>query len=202
MQRALHAIEEGAIGRLAYAAWKFTGGHYPERQPSLAHLLYMQSHGFNILSVVGGEVAEVTCVGCDPRQIGSLTTAAVTMRFAGGGIGVLLASVDASYRYPRIYSLEVVGSGGRLLVDDPVGAYMFHPAESQVGEVWTPGFFEDDARSFAASTERHIAAFVDALLLGQPIPIPAEEGLTALILGTAAARACVEGGSVRPCDLT
>lgn len=198
MQRALARVREGAIGSLAYVSWKFTGGHFPERQPSLAHLLYMQSHGFNLLSTVGGEVSAVTCLGADPRAIGSTTTAAVTLRFTAGGIGLLHASVDASYNYPHIHTVEIAGLGGRVVVDDVVGSCTYHPAGSQTGEVWTPGFFDDDARSFARSTDTHIAAFVEALQAGAPVPVPAEEGLIALELGYAAVQACEEERVVIP----
>jgi predicted dehydrogenase len=65
-------------------------------------------------------------------------------------------------------------------------AATYHPAGSQVGQVWTPGFFDDAARSFAATTERHLDVFVQALLEGRQVPIPAREGYEALLLAEAA----------------
>jgi predicted dehydrogenase len=54
----------------------------------LAHLIYMQSHGFNMLTTFCGPVRDVTCVAAAPRDEDSLTTATVTMRFEQGGVGV------------------------------------------------------------------------------------------------------------------
>lgn len=185
-QHGLMAVRNGAVGPCAYALWKFTGGHWPELQPSLAHLIYMQSHGFNMLTTFCGPVRDVTCVAAAPRDEDGLTTATVTMRFEQGGVGVLVASVDASYEYSRIHSFELLGLDGRILVDDAIGGYTYHPAGSQVSQVWTPGFFDDAARSFAATTERHLDVFVRAILEGRQVPIPAREGYEALLLAEAA----------------
>jgi predicted dehydrogenase len=80
-QRARATITEGKLGEPAYFLWKFTGGHFPERQPSLRHLLYMQSHGFDMLRWLGGPVRRVSAMATDPRHQGSLSTAVVSLSF-------------------------------------------------------------------------------------------------------------------------
>ena len=56
-------------GGTLFLHWRFTGGHYPERQTlPLAHLLYMQSHGFNMLQTFGGEIVSIAGHAFDPAR--------------------------------------------------------------------------------------------------------------------------------------
>jgi predicted dehydrogenase len=197
-QRAKQLITEGRLGQLAYLTWKFTGGHFPERQSSLHHLLYMQSHGFDMLRWLGGPVREVRCVAAGPRDDGSLTTAAVTLVFASGAIGLLLASVDGSYADTHNHECECLGLGGRIRVTDVLRRFEWSPRSSPEGvTVWEPGFFDDRERDFGATAATHIDRFVKAQLAGDPVPVPAEDGLQALRLGLAAVESARSGNCVR-----
>jgi predicted dehydrogenase len=186
-QRARTLITEGRLGTPAYFLWKFTGGHFPEGQPSLHHLLYMQSHGFDMLRWLGGPVREVGAQAADPRGEGSLTTAVVSLTFASGAVGTLLASVDGSYADTHNHEFECLGLGGRIRVTDVLRGLEWAPrAEREGATSWEPGFFDDRERDFGATTARHIDRFVRAQLAGEPVPVPAQEGLEALRLGLAA----------------
>jgi predicted dehydrogenase len=197
-QRAKQLITEGRLGLPAYLAWKFTGGHFPERQPSLHHLLYMQSHGFDMLRWLGGPVREVRCAAADPRGDGSMTTAAVTLVFASGAVGTLLASVDGSYADTHNHEFECLGLGGRIRVTDVLRRFEWSPRSPRDGiTVWEPGFFDDRERDFGATAASHIDRFVKAQLAGEPVPVPAEDGLQALRLGLAAIESARTGSSVR-----
>ncbi|MDB5076149.1 MAG: oxidoreductase domain protein [Chloroflexi bacterium] len=196
-QRAKAYVDGGKLGRPAYFLWKFTGGHFPEGQPSLQHLLYMQSHGFDMLRWLGGPVREVSALGADPRGEGLLTTATVLLSFASGAVGTLIASVDGSYADPHNHEFECLGLGGRIRVTGVLRRFEWSPRASREGTtIWEPGFFDDRARDFAATTATHIDRFVRAQLAGEPVPVPAEDGLEALKLGLAAIESAQTGRRV------
>jgi predicted dehydrogenase len=196
-QRAKATIVAGALGAPAYFLWKFTGGHFPERQASLHHLLYMQSHGFDMLRWLGGPVCRVSATAADPRGEGSLTTAAVAVTFASGAIGMLIASVDGSYADTHNHEFECLGLGGRIRVTDVLRRFEWSPRADRAGvTVWEPGFFDDRERDFGATTAVHIDRYVQAQLAGQPVPVPAEDGYAALKLGLAAIESVRTGRAI------
>jgi predicted dehydrogenase len=196
-QRAKAAILEGKLGTPAYFLWKFTGGHFPERQASLHHLLYMQSHGFDALRWLGGPVRRVSAVATDPRHEGSLTTAIVSLTFSSGAVGTLIASVDGSYADTHNHEFECIGLGGRFRVTDVLRRFEWAPRADREGiTVWEPGFFDDRERDFGATTATHIDHFVKAQLAGEPVPVPAQDGYEALKLGLAAIESVQTGRAV------
>ncbi len=200
-QKAKHIIQEGKLGAPAHLLWKFTGRHFPERHPSLQHLLYMQSHGFDMLRWLGGPIHDVSCVAAGPRGDGSLTTATVSLTFTSGAVGTLIASVDGSYGDTHIHEVECLGLGGRIRVTDVLRRFEWSPRGQRDGaQVWEPGFFDEDEHSFGATTARHISAFVTAQLEDQPVPVPAEDGYAALIAGLAAIESVSTGRRV-PVDI-
>ncbi len=189
-------IEEGKVGRTLFLHWRFTGGHYPERQTlPLAHMLYMQSHGFNMLQTFGGDVASITGHAYDPRETRQFTTATFSLQFTSGAVGTFVASVDGDYKDPDIYGFELLGDRGRVKVDDAIRRFEYAPRpdtvqthQEQKGAeslalVWNSHFFDDQSRDFGRTTDRHIADLVRAMRAGEPEPIPIEEGLAALELG-------------------
>ncbi len=186
-RRAKQVVSEGALGPAAYVLWKFTGGHFPERHPPLHHLLYMQSHGFDMLRWMGGPIRDVGCMASDPPSDGSLTTAVVSLTFESGAVGALIASVDGAYADTSTHEFEAIGLGGRVRVTDVLRRFEWSPrGERTHVAVWEPGFFDDDERSFAATPARRIDAVVKAQLAGAPVPVPAEDGYHALRAGLAA----------------
>ena len=195
-------IAEGKVGKPLFFHWRFTGGHYPERQTApMAHLLYMQSHGFNMLQTLGGPIVSVRGHAFDSRGSGQYPTVSLSLQFASGAVGTFIASVDGDYKDPDIYQFEMTGERGRIKVDDAIRRFEYAPrpeiaqthqeqkgAES-LAQVWNSHFFDDDSRSFGRTTDRHIADFVQALREGRPEPIPIEEGLAALEVGQQAIEA-------------
>ena len=151
-QKARVAIAAGTLGAPAYLLWKFTGGHYPERHGPLGHLLYMQSHGFDMLRWLGGPIAEVSCVASSPRGDGALTSAVVSLRFASGAVGALIASVDANYADTHNHEFEYVGLGGRIRVTDALRSYELSLSQQ---ELFLDGFGRGRGRNQqTASHER------------------------------------------------
>jgi predicted dehydrogenase len=205
-------VAEGRVGRPLHLLWRFTGGHYPERQTlPLAHLLYMQSHGFNMLQTFGGPIVSIAGHAFDPRGTGQFTTATFSLQFASGAVGAFVAGVDGDYKDPDIYGFEMMGEKGRVKVDDTIRRFEYAPRpelaqthQEQKGAeslalVWNSHFFDDESRDFGRTTDRHIADFVRALRAGEPEPIPIEEGLAALEAGKQAIDSVsAVGGQVRP----
>ncbi len=199
-------IDEGKVGRPLHFHWRFTGGHYPERQQlPLAHLLYMQSHGFNMLQTLGGKIVSIKGHAYDPRGTGQFTTAAFSLQFESGTVGTFIAGVDGDYKDPDIYQFEMMGERGRVKVDDAIRRFEYAPRpnivqthQEQKGEeslalVWNSHFFDDESRNFGSTTDRHIDHFVKSLIAGEPEPIPVEEGLAALEAGQMAIDAILPG---------
>ncbi len=196
-------VQDGRIGALHHLIWRFTGGHYPEGQTQpLAHLLYMQSHGFNMMQTFGGRITSITGHAHDPRGTGQFTTATFSLQFERGAVGVFIASVDEDYHHRGNYTFELMGSHGRAVVTDAIGRYEYFPrptstSPTPMAQVWTSPFFADESRQFARTTDRHIQAFIDAKRNQQPVPIPVEEGLYALKAGLAASQAALNHEVVR-----
>ena len=196
-QRTKQYIEPGRLGAPAHFLWKFTGGHFPERQPPLHHLLYMQSHGFDMLGWLGGPVREVSCLAASPRGDGALTTATVSLAFESGAAGTLIGSVDGSYADTHSREFECLGLGGRIRVTDVLRRFEWCPRGDREGVVvWESGFFDDRERDFGATTATHIDSFAAAQLAGGPVPVPAEDGYRALRLGLAAIESARTGRPV------
>ena len=190
-------VQDGRIGPLHHVIWRFTGGHYPEGQSQpLAHLLYMQSHGFNMMQTFGGKIASVAGHAHDPRGTGQFTTATFSLQFESGAVGAFIASVDEDYHHAGNYTFELMGSNGRATVTGAISRYEYCPRPSvanaqPLAQEWHSPFFADESRQFGRTTDRHIQAFIDAKRNQLPVPIPIEEGLYALQAGLAAAKAAL-----------
>lgn len=188
-------MKEGKIGNPHHLLWRFTGGHYPEGYAGrAAHLLYMQCHGFNIMTTFGGKIKEISGFAQDARGTKQLTSVVLSVKFESGAVGNFTASVDGDYKDPGIYSFEIMGDKGRAVITDAIKKFEYFPRVSPknpepVNMSWEPGFFDDDGRSFSKTTDRHIADIVLALKEGKREPISVEEGLEALENGVKAIKA-------------
>jgi predicted dehydrogenase len=197
-------VDQGKVGKPILLHWRFTGGHYPEWQKKpLAHLLYMQSHGFNMMQTFGGRIVSIRGHAADPRGTGQYTAATLSLQFESGAVGSFIASVDGDYKDPDIYTFEMTGDRGRIRVDDTIRRFEYaarpdfvQTHQEQKGaesltQVWNSHFFDDDSRQFGRTTDRHIADFIRAMRAGEPEPIPVEEGLAALEAGEMAIAAAL-----------
>ena len=119
VQRAKAAIDEGRLGEIVFATWRFGGepnfGTHPH-----ANLIETQCHGLDMMEHLVGPIASVTAQMTDQVRPGTYTTLAVALAFASGAVGTMLGSYDSSYAYPGAQHLEVNGTLGRALVEDTV----------------------------------------------------------------------------------
>jgi D-xylose 1-dehydrogenase (NADP+, D-xylono-1,5-lactone-forming) len=112
-------VRDGAIGELrqAHAVFSFSLGEDPNVRwdPALegGALMDVGCYCVNALRLLCGEPERVSCEARDRGGVDSRASA--VLRFPGDVLGTLECAFDTA---PRS-SLEVVGSAGRLLVDDP-----------------------------------------------------------------------------------
>jgi myo-inositol 2-dehydrogenase/D-chiro-inositol 1-dehydrogenase len=186
------AIEQGELGRLVFATWRFGGEAGTSSHPH-ANLIETQCHGFDMIEHLCGPIASVTAqMNSGPPY----TTMAIAVRFASGAVGTLLGTYDSSYAYPGTHLLEINGTAGRILVEDTVRRYTFTPAGDETSRVWQAGYFNDVDRGFHATFDRHVDEVLAALRAGDPPPVHARAGRRALALAHAVIRSYESGERV------
>jgi myo-inositol 2-dehydrogenase / D-chiro-inositol 1-dehydrogenase len=181
--RAKGAIEAGDLGQPTFATWRF-GGEGRSSHPH-ANLIETQCHAFDQLEYLVGPIDSVMAQMTDVTA-GGYRTLALALHFANGAVGSLLGSYDTSYAYPDTHRLELDGTGGHILVEDTVRRYSYHRIGSEVGEVWQAGYFNDEARDFHRTFDRHVELILQAFRAGAEPPVHARAGRRALRLALAA----------------
>ena len=161
-----------------------------------ANLIETQVHGLDLLEHLCGPIASVMAQTYDRAAPGTYTTLAVALEFVNGAVGTLLGSYDSSYAYPQTQHLEINGTLGRALVEDTVRRLVLSRAGDETAQVWQAGYFNDEARSFHNTFDRHIDAVLAALRGGQQPPVHARAGRRALALAMAIARSAEQGTRV------
>jgi myo-inositol 2-dehydrogenase/D-chiro-inositol 1-dehydrogenase len=183
VQLAADVIQEGKLGELVFATWRF-GGEGPEGPPH-ANLIETQCHAFDMLEYLCGPIRSVMAEMTDKTGKG-YTTLALALQFENGAVGSLVGSYDSSYAYPKTHMLEINGTLGRVLIEDTVRKFVYHPMGSEMGETWQAGYFNDFDREFQRTFDKHWNAILTAFLAGEPPPIHARAGARALQLAMAA----------------
>jgi myo-inositol 2-dehydrogenase / D-chiro-inositol 1-dehydrogenase len=112
---------------------------------------------------------------------GDWDTTLVSVRFAGGVLGVIENGRLASYGYDQ--RIEVFGSAGMLSVENPP-----HALASGVSGDVVPFF----AERYAEAYRIELQAFVDALRTGAPPPVGVVESIRAVEASLAATRSVAE----------
>jgi len=175
-----HAIQQGRLGELTFATWRF-GGEGGTSHP-FNNLLETQCHAFDMLEFLCGPIDSVMAQMTDKTHRGTYRT----LHFANGAVGSLVGSYDSSYAYPDTHRVEINGNKGRILIEDTVRRYTFNAAGSETAEVWQSGYFNDQDRNFYLTFDRHMDAMLDAFKAGKQPPVHARAGRRALQLAFAA----------------
>ncbi|MEV5967070.1 Gfo/Idh/MocA family oxidoreductase [Kribbella sp. NPDC051952] len=184
VQRAKALIEAGEIGEPVFATWRF-GGEANHGNSPHANLIETQCHGFDMLEHLVGNISSVAAQMTD-KTYGALSTVALALEFENRAVGTMLGSYDSSYAYPDSQLVEINGTEGRLVIHDTVRALSFSKAGDDVERRWHSGYFDDEARNFAGTFDRHVDAILEALRAGNQPPVHAEAGRRALQLAHAA----------------
>jgi len=184
VQRAKALIEDGQLGDQVFATWRFGGEPNFGTSPH-ANLIETQVHGIDMLEHLCGPIESVAAQMTDKTRPGTYTTLAVALKFASGAVGSLVGTYDSSYAYPGTQVVEINGTAGRLVIEDTVKRLTFSRAGEETREVWEAGYFNDEARTFEYTFDRHVDAVLAALRAGTEPPVHARAGLRALAVAMA-----------------
>ncbi|HEX3812429.1 MAG TPA: Gfo/Idh/MocA family oxidoreductase [Mycobacteriales bacterium] len=179
VRRAKQAIDNGELGDLVFASWRF-GGEGSSTHPH-ANLIETQCHGLDMLEHLCGPIESVMAQLTDPKP-GLYTTLAVALRFTNGAVGSLVGSYDSSYAYPETQRIEVNGTRGLALIEDTVKRLTLARAGDEARTVWEAGYFNDVDREFHRTFDKHVDALLAAFRAGGPPPVDARAGYRALQL--------------------
>lgn len=182
--RAAAALRAGVIGDPTFATWRF-GGEANHGTSRHANLIETQCHGFDMLEHLVGPIASIAAQMTD-KTYGDWSTVALAVEFRDRAVGTMLGSYDSSYAYPDSQLVEINGTEGRLVIRDTVREFSIQRAGDETASVWRAGYFNDEARDFHGTFDRHVEAVLGALRAGDPPPVHASAGRRALELAMAA----------------
>jgi predicted dehydrogenase len=192
--RAKAAIAAGVIGDPVFATWRF-GGEANHGTSRHANLIETQCHGFDMLEHLVGPIASVAAQMTD-MTYGDWSTVAIALRFENRAVGTMLGSYDSSYAYPDSQLVEINGTLGRLVIHDTVQGLTIQLAGDETSQRWQAGYFNDEARYFAGTFDRHVELVLAALRAGEQPPAHARLGRRALQLALAAIESHETGRTV------
>ncbi len=159
--------------------------------------LDMTIHDFDMARfLVGEEVEEVFAAGSslvDPAigELGDIDTACVTLRFAGGALGVIDNSRRAAYGYDQ--RAEVFGEKGMVQVGNPKAhAALLSDERGKHG----PANFHFFTERYAEAFVRELQAFVDAVREDKEVAVSGNDGRVPVVMGYAARRSLELGRPV------
>lgn len=181
VQRAKAAIDAGELGELVFVTWRFGGEPNFGTSPH-ANLIETQCHGLDMLEHLCGPITSVMAQMTNKTNPGAYTTLAVALEFADRAVGSLVGTYDSSYAYPGTQVVEINGTEGRALIEDTVARLTLSKLGDETRRVWEAGYFNDEARTFAYTFDRHVEAVLTALRNHAEPPIHARAGRRALEL--------------------
>ena len=195
--KAKEAIEAGRLGTPVFAHWRFGHGWGTQfiDHPH-TNLIEAQCHGINMLESLVAPIESVMAEMTENGGRKSFSTFTMAIRFKNGAVGSFLATLDANEHNQFSQMIEIGGTDGRILIEDNVKKYTFQKTDSDMAEVWSAGFFEDDKRSFQKSVDRYIDDMLKAFRAGKEPPVHAKEGLRALKIAYAAIESYQQGKRV------
>jgi myo-inositol 2-dehydrogenase/D-chiro-inositol 1-dehydrogenase len=164
---------------------------YVERSGGL--FLDMTIHDFDMARfVLGQEVVEVIAAGAVLVEegigaAGDVDTAAITLRYESGALGVIDNCREAPYGYDQ--RVEVLGSTGLVRSDNPRGNGSV--LETAAGGLQAPlgtFFLERYLESYVAQWR----SFVEAVRTGRPTEVGGLDARAPIVLGLAAQRSLAE----------
>ena len=158
----------------------------------------MTIHDFDVARwLLGEEIVTVQAVGSvltDPgiAELGDIDSANVLMATASGRQCTITNTRRAAYGYDQ--RIEVHGSLGAVSAENHRQANIEIATRDGYARPPLLDFF---MTRYTAAYAAEIAAFVDAVANGAPVPTTGRDGLMALVLAEAARRAADEGRAVR-----
>lgn len=163
----------------------------------------MTIHDFDIARwLLGEEVETVLAAGSvlvDPEigEIGDFDSVNVILRTASGKQATITNSRRAAYGYDQ--RLEVHGSQGTVSAENVHEANITVASDAGFTRPPLVNFFLE---RYMPAYKAEIAAFVDAVENGAPVPTTGHDGLMALALADAAVKSVEEGRAVNLSEIT
>lgn len=194
--RARRLSEEGELGDVIFASWRFSGNHDFKLEHPHIQLIESDCHGIDLLMHHVGEIESVAAEMTDKTGKDGYGTVALVLRFANGAVGTILGSYDSSYAYPGANTLEINGTKGRVWAEDTVKSLVFSRVDDAMARVWKSTYFDDESRYFTGTLDRHVADMIRCFRQGLPPPVPADQGYQVLRVSYAAIRSFEEGRRV------
>lgn len=187
-------VDTGALGDLAFGSALTFG--------------YCLHHTLDLMCSLLGEVEEVFCIlhdkpadetavafeVYDEFAYSASKCRSIQLRFRGDLVGSLISSDYIRVGHPAV-RLDLVGSKARCTMSDIVGRVTTYK-ENREGELWLPSLIMDRL-DLGSTTQALVAAFVDAVRDGKPVPVPGEQGLHRLQLERALWQSAAQNRPVR-----
>lgn len=197
-------LDRGTLGtpRVLRSVTRDPGGFDPARVPADTIFNETLIHDFDTLRFLnpGADAVEVYAAAdalVEPgwRDRGLLDTAVVVVRFDNGATGIAEACFEAAYGYD--VRGEVFGSGGMATLGDGrrTGMVLSGAAGRTVETA------RSDQELLAEAYVAELAAFVDAVRAGRPVPVDGTDARAALVIALAAARSVRDGRPVRVAEV-
>jgi predicted dehydrogenase len=161
--RAREWVEAGRLGKLAMINMRMWINNPVETAPYF-HMRALHPHSFDVIRYFCGDVKSVAAfmMKGEGRKIWS--NAQVLMHFENGMVGTLTGSYDAGGSY-GLEKCEVVGSKGRVVLDDACEHLYFYPRNTIDYEHYA---YLGGMRSFSETFKSRINAWVDQLCDSTP----------------------------------
>jgi len=199
------AVEDGKIGKVELV--KITSrdpeppsAEYAARSGGI--FLDMTIHDFDMVRYLSGEeVVEVytqPAVLVDPAigEAGDFDSAVITMKLASGALAVIDNSRRCAYGYDQ--RAEVFGSAGAAASANDANSTVQVSTDAGVtGE--KPLFFFLERYMQAFATE--VMEFIEAVVNDTTVPVDAQAGLEAVLIGIAATKSAKEGRPVKIAEI-
>jgi predicted dehydrogenase len=155
----------------------------------------MGIHDFDLARWLIGDVARVQAVGAvlsvkEFEAVGDHDNAVATLTFSDGRLGIVDLTRTGYYGYD--ISTDVLGTEGTVRVGYLRETPMLLMTRNSVAHDTVPYFMERFERAYTAQ----LADFADNVQRGRPAPVTIRDGIEALRIALAAARACDTGRAV------
>ena len=159
--------------------------------------LDMMIHDLDMARFQLGDVEEVYAAGnvLVAREIGlagDLDTAAVTLRFKNGALGMIDNCRKATYGYDQ--RLEVLGSEGAAWVGNEMANTVVHADQGGFHSPTLPHFF---MQRYSEAYVSEMCEFVECVASDKTPPVTGRDGRLAVVLGYAALKSHQENRPVR-----
>ncbi len=174
-RRAKQWLDDGRLGALHMVNMRMWINNPVESSPWF-HLRALHPHSIDVLRYFGGDIDRVAAFMLKGAGRTIWSNTEMVLQFHSGALGHLVGSYDAGGSY-GLEHLEVVGSEGRVVLEEACERLTFYPRRSLETESYQ---YLGGMRSFNETFASRIGTWVEQLLAGVPAPAIDGSGLDAL----------------------